>query len=283
MKRLFKTLSLALLLTIGTIGIQQTVSTVSTSQYRYSISFIQTISAQRPGIVNGYKQINSPSDISGLTVWLRADVGVDAGSNNFWANQGSEGGFMTSDAAGNRPTVITGGLNGQTALSFDGTDDQLRSTIMGFSASFTMIIVGNGEINKGQDGFGAGWGFVWPAYDDATFRGAFVFTQGVTGMVLTSTGWANATTVEAVRVFTYSNVSSASVGKLYTNGSLTGTTNFSSSNIRTSTRGLMIGRHVNDGVYRPDEWYEIACWDRVLTDSELAAVYANYYKTKFGL
>lgn len=74
----------------------------------------------------------SPSDVTGLQLWMRADTGVNVSADsdpvtNWISKEGNSYTFTQGEAA-KRPLLRTGanGINSQPAIQFDGGDDGLR-------------------------------------------------------------------------------------------------------------------------------------------------------------
>jgi hypothetical protein len=61
----------------------------------------------------------SPANLSGLSLWLKADAGVSLSGSNVtaWADQSGTGKNMTA-AGGNQPTFIASELNGKPVIDF---------------------------------------------------------------------------------------------------------------------------------------------------------------------
>lgn len=77
----------------------------------------------------------SPSQIAGLALWLRADLGVtlNAGNVSAWADQsGSGASSATQGTAANQPAwSAVGGANGRPAIVFNGTTNYLSFSGLG--------------------------------------------------------------------------------------------------------------------------------------------------------
>jgi hypothetical protein len=85
----------------------------------------------------------SPSDISGLVLWLDADAidGLNDGDPvTTWEDQSSEGNDATQATGSAKPTYQTNELNGKPIVRFDGTDDALDGA-RPVSSTGTMFIV----------------------------------------------------------------------------------------------------------------------------------------------
>lgn len=83
------------------------------------------------------------SEGSALEMWVRADLGVTLGATVTWADQSGKGRNATQSTASKQPTVATvAGLNNQSALLFDGTDDSLTTAIGTAAAQpLTLMVV----------------------------------------------------------------------------------------------------------------------------------------------
>jgi hypothetical protein len=74
----------------------------------------------------------APNEFAGLVIWLDADDGTtisDIDSDNdvdMWTDKSGEGNDASQNAAISQPTIIAAGINGRTAIGFDGIDDRLE-------------------------------------------------------------------------------------------------------------------------------------------------------------
>lgn len=135
----------------------------------------------------------SPSDISGLKLWLRSDLGITLNGSTVsaWADQSGNSNHVSQATAANQPTYVTNQLNGQPILDFDGTNDVLTGT---FGAAltgvknWTLIAVMKADVVTGVripvslGGNAAGYEFTINAASSAkreiTCKGAAVVTDG---------------------------------------------------------------------------------------------------------
>lgn len=90
-----------------------------------------------------------PTDIAGLKLWLRADLGVtlNGATVSDWADQSGNGYHLTQAAAPSQPTFVASdaGANNQAAIDFDGINDVLARAA-GFApldgaTAYTIFIV----------------------------------------------------------------------------------------------------------------------------------------------
>jgi hypothetical protein len=86
---------------------------------------------KNPMASSGAVKVFAPTDISGLTLWLKADVG--AGTNDgdrvsTWTDQSGSGNNSTQSTSSRRPTYKTGIKNGLPAILHDTASNQNTST-----------------------------------------------------------------------------------------------------------------------------------------------------------
>ena len=85
----------------------------------------------------------SPSDVSGLKLWLKADaiVGLSDGDPvTTWADSSGEGRDAAQATASKKPTYQTAELNGKPVVRFDGVDDVLTFSIVALT-DFSLFCV----------------------------------------------------------------------------------------------------------------------------------------------
>ena len=72
----------------------------------------------------------SPKSIAGLTLWLRADLGVTnaAGKASAWADQSATASSFTQGTAGNQPVINASGINGKQTLTFTAASSTSMAT-----------------------------------------------------------------------------------------------------------------------------------------------------------
>jgi hypothetical protein len=72
----------------------------------------------------------SPAQLSGLVLWLRADLGItlNGGNVSAWADQSGLGNHITQGTASLQPLFVASGPNGKPAIRPDGADDFLKGT-----------------------------------------------------------------------------------------------------------------------------------------------------------
>lgn len=81
-----------------------------------------------------------PTQLSGCTLWLRADMGVtDAGGGkcSAWADQSGNGRNFTQGIDANRPIITASAINGRQALRFDSAASQRLSNGTALSSFIT--------------------------------------------------------------------------------------------------------------------------------------------------
>jgi hypothetical protein len=70
----------------------------------------------------------TPKSVSGIRLWLRADVGVPSGIGDYWEDQSGLGNHGVQTASSSTATLVPNVVNGLPAMRFDGTSDFLAFT-----------------------------------------------------------------------------------------------------------------------------------------------------------
>ena len=119
-----------------------------------------------------------PSSLSGMKLWLRADMGVTAdGSNRVsaWADQSGNGNNFTQGGGSSKPLYVASGLNGLPHIDFNQATSHLAgpalSALMAASGKTVVIVytvdtasttgaadayLGNGVMGQSTEYFGVG-------------------------------------------------------------------------------------------------------------------------------
>lgn len=115
----------------------------------------------------------------GLRAWLRADTGVETGTNGdvtVWRDQSGQGQDYTQPAVGNRPRY-----NSRRFVEFDGVDDYLNPPSLNLiKNNFTVVVVADtsvthqvdAEKTTGTDGMTGQRFLIYPNKGDSTWTGA---------------------------------------------------------------------------------------------------------------
>ncbi|MDD5522886.1 MAG: DUF2341 domain-containing protein [Kiritimatiellae bacterium] len=70
----------------------------------------------------------SPTNISGLMLWLKADAGIQTNESGYvtsWTDQSGSNVIASQGITNNQPLYVEGAINGQPAVRFDGANDQM--------------------------------------------------------------------------------------------------------------------------------------------------------------
>ena len=73
----------------------------------------------------------APDSVSDLVQWLDADDGTtitDTGNDgdvDLWSDKSGQGNHASETTSGSQPSIVAGGINGRTAIGFDGSNDGL--------------------------------------------------------------------------------------------------------------------------------------------------------------
>lgn len=121
----------------------------------------------------------TPTDISGLSVWLKADALVlsDADPVSSWTDSSGNARHATQATSGARPTYRTGVVNAKPVVRFDGTDDWLSAAFT-LNQPYTMLVVAKHNVFPGtqQDILDGGNGNPVPFRTQSTQRTIYAGT-----------------------------------------------------------------------------------------------------------
>jgi photosystem II stability/assembly factor-like uncharacterized protein len=228
---------------------------------------------------------------SGLTVWLRADLGVTAtgGKVSAWADQSGEGRSATQATAAAQPALVANALNGKPVISFDGTSDFMNFTypVNGLTG-MTIVMVGNNATSQvgGSNGGDhaallwhetAPWGWVHlsPFQTNVRFRFGTGQTNNLPSYTrLTSLGTGYSRTIA---------VKNGTTDSLYVNGMQVVNATGKLATIARCQNVAMIGRGGAPTIsYFNGNIAEIMVYNRALTAAELATVDAYLTEKYFA-
>lgn len=71
-----------------------------------------------------------PTDISGLKIWLKSDVGITKDGGNLvstWADQSGEGNDEVQASGTRQPLLVDNQLDGKPTVRFDGVDNRMKA------------------------------------------------------------------------------------------------------------------------------------------------------------
>jgi prepilin-type N-terminal cleavage/methylation domain-containing protein len=226
---------------------------------------------------------SQPSSIGGLQVWLRGDSNITLGSGNevsAWGGLEPAATVFTAPSVSERPSLITGALNGHDGLSFDGSNDYLESSsIFPASSSLSMIVVAQ-VANPDQDSTligGSGSSEHALRYDDNRGDRQIHFQLASQDPALFSP---NVTVSGEWNVFFVTYDHTTKRGELYENLRLSSVANLDPDTDPLDT-DMQIGA-VDGGRHFEGIITEIAVFDRVLTRSERQALH-QYIEDRYGL
>ncbi len=225
-----------------------------------------------------------PVPPTGLVTWLRADAGVTSsgGSVSQWADQSPAGNNAVQATSGDQPTLTTNAMNGEPALTFNGSTSYLSIPDNPTLRPSTMTVLAVASRSGGNGGYyshligkpyysGSGWTSPYFSYEltDDT-NGAPFFNCSIAGA-----GHAASSTEDVNRNQAYVLAGSydGTTVSLWQSGVLTSTTTVSGviDNGDATRKDLVIGQA---SVTSPREWLngqiaEVLIYNRALTAAEL--------------
>lgn len=233
----------------------------------------------------------SPTDLSGLSLWLKADAGVTLSGANVtaWADQSGNGNNASANS-GEEPTFISSFSNSKPAIEFNGTTQIIQiadANSLDFLTTSSFIVlkyIGQGtgnnivyfkNANAGSPEDPAMYGLVGANGDNLV---SFSVNVGGWSDYETSIFITNA--VPKILSMTLDGTNQ----NVYSNGSLSN--NFSIvGNIATSTGTLQIGGYnqsFNASEYFYGQIAEVIMYNRAVTGTERQQVEA-YLNTKYAI
>ena len=132
----------------------------------------------------------SPANVSGLSLWLKADAGVTTSGSNVtaWADQSGNGNNATT-IEGIQPTFVANTLNSKPVLRFDGSGQKmsLGSYIGGTEYSIFIVCKNNDNVNGSMffwttdENFGLYIASITAASYNASARNKFILSEADAG------------------------------------------------------------------------------------------------------
>jgi hypothetical protein len=223
----------------------------------------------------------SPSDISGLVLWLDADAieGLNDGDPvTTWEDQSGQGHDFAQPTASAKPTYQTNELNGKPIVRFDGTDDFLRRTDNDVGAfgtdPFSIFIViqttdSTARILLKENEAGGGDGLY--IYGDGN---DYLYWNGTTGIAI----GASDSSFHLIAV-TRSGTGAGGLVPYYDAAAQTAGTE---SRTLSGTTTLYIGTTNDDPVYLAGDIAEIIIYDSALSQANRESV-EDYISNKYGI
>lgn len=226
---------------------------------------------------------SSSVDVSrlGLNLWLKGNVGVDTsggGVSNWYDLSGNKlDAFQLN--SGNRPTLTSGAVGGQPALTFNGTTQwlQLPKNFSNFQNGATFVVIAKATSPAASARF-----FDLSEQDSYNI---LMFVNNSTEFIYrvynpTQTGERG--TLDFTNFHFFEMIHSGSTVTLYTDGSnMAQNAAFNTiANVPRSTN--FIGKAAGSASYLQGQIAEILVWDRPIDQQERAGV-AAYIKAKYGL
>jgi len=232
----------------------------------------------------------SPTDLSGLSLWVKADAGVTLSGSNVtaWADQSGNGNNVIANT-GEEPTFVSSFLNNKPAIQFNGAGqiveiaDSNSLDFINTSAFIVLKYLGQGTANNilyiknadaGSPADQAMYGLV------ATNNGNVSFSQNVGGWNDHRTQIDIRDSIPRILSMTYDGINQ----NVYSNGSFSNTFNIGGS-IATSTGLLQIGgynKSFDSAEYFYGQIAEIIMYNRAVTGTERQQV-ESYLNTKYAI
>lgn len=229
-----------------------------------------------------------PSDISGLTLWLKADgtlwqdsarttpATADGAPVGAWDDASGAGAHVTQSTSDNRPTLKTGIINSKPVLRFDGSNDRMAGSASAATKPFTAFALfkaANVSVTSTMLGASTAGGLHW-RIDQAGAHPQEILRQD-TELIASGTG--GQTTAAHIVAVTYG---SAGAWAFYLDGAGAGSgTNNKTFTASTTTVGYNGSNNVE---LCNGDLAEIIKYDSALSTTDLNRV-GNYLESKYGV
>lgn len=248
----------------------------------------------RRGFFGGAAKAFSPSNISGLQLWLDATTGLfdatsggnavttDGSAVARWEDQSGNGYHATQGTSNNRPVLKTSIQNGKNILRFDGSNDVLLATISASSPRTTFAVAKIASTT-------AAWRGLW-AFNGSGTDGSLIF-------IFQQAGSANDKLAGGRAAAGYEITYSIAPGTNFFVGSQINTLTKVSGRLNKSSAGSLTHSSLSIGagnetrigagrVVGSENWYgdiaEIISYNSELTTSDIESV-ENYLASKWGI
>jgi hypothetical protein len=221
-----------------------------------------------------------PTQLSGCTIWLRADMGITlvSGSVDTWADQSGNG--YNATAPGTRPGFSANAVNNLPAITGNGTNQLMTTVPFPVAASMTWAAVINPT--GVQNGYVR---IIEQAYDQSYYLGVDVNGNKYKLIVNNNVapfGLANGGTVASGPVIVSASYASPR-GDVYVNGTSVGHDNFTAP----TTGGPNLALYIMDAYNGFTEFWngavaEIVVYNRQLSSSEFTRLH-RYLGGRYGI
>jgi hypothetical protein len=234
--------------------------------------------------------VDSPVPENGLTLWLRADVGTlrDGPFVNMWEDQSPQGRLALTTSTQNRPTWVSGLINGLPAVRFDGTNDffTLPLPINGLEGMSIFLVSAN---TKGQNGGSTQAEQAAIYWHERSFWGTVYFSPFQTNLNL---GFGTSQPFHQLRYVRPASIgsrfsSSAAIkngatDSIYVNGQLVLSQGGKLPQIAGNGDICTVARGYDENTYYAGDIAEVLVYARALTESERQTV-ESYLANKYEL
>ena len=257
--------------------------------YTFSVQAINAVGtgpASASVVVTPTNANFSPSDLSGLTVWLKGST--LAGSNGAalpsWADSSGNANNFAQSTTADQPALATSGIGGLPAAVFNGTSDFLQSGNVSLGTAISAFVVFErtgtaGNYTRIVEGAGGSFNFTanGPTAVNEAGDGTGLLCQIGSGAEVDSGNGTIALNTPYLATMVLTSGTNAS--QAWLNGALigTGTLTLSATDVPISLGGI-----VSTGTYTwPGKIAEIVVYNRAVTGTERGEV-ESYLRTKYG-
>ncbi len=225
-----------------------------------------------PSTVFGF----APSDLSNLSLWLKADsLGLtDGASVSSWTDSSGNNHNATQVTTNAQPIFKTNILGGKPVIRFDGINDELSESLSVSNTNYTVFLVAKSTASAGSFHIAVGYG---NGSDGTLWMGQFNSTNEIT---ISGSSLANdlKTNADPAANHIYSVVANGGALYGYVDGSSAGVGGALGNR---PSDYLTLGSYSNDGLPWQGDIAEVIVYNSSLSDSDRQQV-ENYLNTKYA-
>jgi PKD repeat protein len=219
----------------------------------------------------------SPTDISGLSLWLKSDAGIteSGGMVTSWADQSPNGYLFQPPIAADQPQYLpSSSLNGEPVIVFDGTDRLLSQNNFSFGNATIFVVFSQ---NSGDANYGR---LIDHAYNFGFWIGREVGSKVGGGFIEVNAPYGNFSNLQNDRpsIITLSRIGNATSSFLNTIPFTTPSR--ITSGAATTNNKIAIGGTIDGIAYGKKNVYEIIIYNQSLTTTQKSQV-EDYLRVKF--
>ena len=223
------------------------------------------------------KELFSPSEISGMKLWLDAadDSTITHSSNavSQWSDTSGNNNHASQSTSTKQPALNAAPQNGLSTIKFDGTNDYLSVTSLNITQAYSFYAVAKTTVGSGKD-------YLFDGRTTDSVRSLVALNNAGKVQSWAGTGWANSNIYTPSGFFTIAAVFNSSNSQISINGTTVSSLNPGTRNL---TNGIYIGtNYLTNADFLEGEIGEFVIINGAASTTDLAKM-EGYLAHKWGL